>query len=261
MPEGDTVYRAAQNLAAALDGEVLVKTDFRVPQLAVTDLSGRTIESVRSRGKHLLMDLGDHVVHSHLKMDGSWHLYTPQSTWKRPAHQARVVLSTADRVAVGFLLGVLEVWTADEAATALDYLGPDLLGPDWDADAAVAAVASDPDRGVAMALLDQRNLAGVGNVYANELCFVAGLHPEAPVSAIADVPRLIDRTSRLLNANSRRAMRCTTGDLRAGHELWVYGRSGRPCRRCGTRIAKGEIGEDPLMMRVSFWCPRCQPAP
>ncbi|MDO9377583.1 MAG: DNA-formamidopyrimidine glycosylase family protein [Nocardioidaceae bacterium] len=261
MPEGDTVFRAATNLATALDGEMLVKTDFRVPQLAITDLSGRRIESVRSRGKHLLMDLGDHVVHSHLKMEGSWHLYPPGGTWKRPAHQARVVLHTADRVAVGFSLGVLEVWTAEEATTALDYLGPDLLGPDWDAERATRAVASDPDRGVAMALLDQRNLAGVGNVYAHELCFIVGLHPEAPVSVVPDVARLVDKAARLLKANSLRAMRCTTGDLRSGRELWVYGRSGRPCRRCGTRLLKGEIGEDPLMMRVSFWCPRCQPAP
>ena len=174
MPEGDTVYRAARTLYQALHGAILTRCDIRVPAYATIDLTGDRIDDVVSRGKHLLMRVGEAGIHSHLKMEGAWHVYRPGEAWRRPAFQARAVLETSDRVAVGFDLGLLEVLPLAQATARLDYLGPDLLGPDWDAAEAARRIASRPERAVAVALADQSNLAGLGNVYVNELCFLRG---------------------------------------------------------------------------------------
>ncbi|MCU1514282.1 MAG: glycosylase, partial [Microbacteriaceae bacterium] len=172
MPEGDTVYLAAKNLAAVLDGTVLTRCDIRVPAFATVDLTGETVESVVSRGKHLLMRVGEHTIHSHLKMEGSWHIYRDGTRWRRPAWQARAILANDEWTAVGFSLGLLEVVAREDEQSVVGYLGPDLLGADWDADEALLRLTSDPVRAVGLALLDQRNLAGLGNVYRNELCFL-----------------------------------------------------------------------------------------
>jgi endonuclease-8 len=150
-------------------------------------------------------------------------------------------------------LGVLEILDRDHDGDVVAHLGPDLLGPDWDAQVAGANLAAHPDRPIAEALLDQRVMAGVGNVYCNELCFVSGHLPTAPVSAIADPRRLVSRAREMLWANRFRWNRCTTGDTRAGRQLWVYGRAGQNCRRCGTCINVDDTGE-----RVAYWCPSCQ---
>src|SRR3990170_5795555 len=171
MPEGDTVYLTAKNLNAALAGKVLTRCDIRVPRFATVDLSGTTIDEVASRGKHLLMRVGEYSIHSHLKMEGSWHLYRHGGRWRRPAHTARIVLKTADWVAVGFSLGIVEVVRRDEEDSVVGHLGPDLLGASWDPDEALRRLTADPGRAVGLALLDQRVLAGLGNVYRNELCF------------------------------------------------------------------------------------------
>ena len=189
MPEGDTVWRTALHLDQALSGTVLRGTDFRVPAHATLDLAGQPVVATLARGKHLLTRIGDDLtLHTHLKMEGSWHLYRPGSPWRRPAHEARVVLRTEEWTAVGFALGVVEVVPRNDEDTVVGHLGPDLLGPDWDEDEAAAAAARRPHRPVADAILDQRNLAGLGNLYKNELCFLAGVHPRLPVGEVPDLP-------------------------------------------------------------------------
>ncbi len=261
MPEGDTVWRTALHLDRALSGEVLVETDFRVPAHATLDLSGRTVEATVARGKHLLTRIGaDHSLHTHLKMEGAWHLYKPGTAWRRPAHEARVVLRTEEWTAVGFALGVVEVVPRDAEDTVVGHLGPDLLGPDWDEDEALRRLRADPSRPVADAILDQRNLAGIGNLYKNELCFLAGAHPRLPVSEVADLPRLVRRARTALEANKNRVEQTLTGDTRRGRQTWVYRRDKQPCRRCGTRIrvdSQGPEGQE----RATYWCPACQPDP
>ena len=257
MPEGDTVYRTAKNLDAALTGHPLVRSDFRVPAFATLDLVGETVDSVASRGKHLLMRVGDWTIHSHLKMEGSWHLYRPGTRWRRPDWQARAVLGNGDWTAVGFQLGLLEVVPRTEEHSIVGHLGPDLLGPDWDADEALRRLTADPSRPVGLALLDQRVLAGLGNVYRNELCFLRGVLPTRPVGEVSDPAKLIDLAHRLIAANKDRVERTTTGTLRGATD-WVYRREGKPCLRCGTTIERGSLGEDDLQLRDTYWCPRCQ---
>ncbi len=256
MPEGDTVWRTARQLDRALTGSTLVRTDFRVPAHATLDLSGLVVTGTAARGKHLLTRIGDaHTLHTHLKMEGSWHLYRPSSAWRRPAFEARVVLATEDWVAVGFALGITEVVARADDPGLVDHLGPDLLGPDWDEELALRRLLSDPARPVGEALLDQRNLAGIGNMYKAELCFLSGLHPEAPVGEVESrLRRVVRQAHQVLMANRERAMQTTTGDLRNGRRTYVYGRRGQPCRRCGARIRQADLGG-----RVTAWCPRCQP--
>lgn len=257
MPEGDTVYRSARQLNAALAGEVLTKCDIRVPAFATVDLTGETVHDVTSRGKHLLMHVGEYTIHSHLKMEGSWRIFTGAQRWSRPAYLARAVLSTADVTAVGFELGTLTVVRTDEEGTLVDYLGPDLLGPDWDASIALNNLLAQPEREIGLALLDQRNLAGIGNVYRAELCFLRGMLPTRPVAEVAQLEKTVDLAHRLLEANKLRSTRATTGNLRRD-SVWVYGRAGKPCFRCGTIIERGTLGDTELTLRDTWWCPRCQ---
>ncbi|MFP7835028.1 Fpg/Nei family DNA glycosylase [Marisediminicola sp. LYQ134] len=257
MPEGDTVYRTAKNLRAAIEGAVLTRCDIRVPKFATVDLTGERVDEVLSRGKHLLMRVGDVSIHTHLKMEGSWHLYRHGTRWRRPAHSARIVLETTDWVAVGYSLGITEVIDRDDEHTVVGHLGPDLLGDDWNADEALRRLTADPDRAVGLALLDQRVLAGLGNVYRGELCFLRGVLPTRPVGTIEHPEKIIALAHRLIHANKDRAERTTTGTLRGATD-WVYGRAGKPCLRCGTTILEGRLGETELQERETFWCPRCQ---
>jgi endonuclease-8 len=250
MPEGDTVWHTAENLRRALVGRTLTRCDIRVPRFATVDLTGQVVDEVCSRGKHLFIRVGPASVHSHLKMDGSWRV------GNRPArvnHRARIILEANDIRAVGIDLGILEILDRAHDGDVVAHLGPDLLGDDWDPQIAAANLMARPDRPIAETLLDQRVLAGIGNVYCNELCFVSGHLPAAPVAAVTDPQRLVSRARDMLWANRYRWNRCTTGDTRAGRQLWVYGRIGRPCRRCGTRINYDDTGE-----RVAYWCPACQ---
>jgi endonuclease-8 len=262
MPEGDTVWLAARRMHDALAGHALTRTDFRVPQLATVDLAGQTVQEVVSRGKHLLTRIGpDLTLHTHFKMDGAWHLYRQGERWRGgPGHQVRVLLETSDWQAVGFRLPVVELLRRSEEDAAVGHLGPDLLGPDWDLDEAVRRLLTKPDRPIGEALLDQRNLAGIGNLYKMEVLFLQGVSPWAPVGTVGDLPRLVSRAQLLLEHNRAKPEQVTTGDTRRGQHHWVYGRGGRPCRRCGTTILVDEQG-DPAYERVTFWCPRCQPEP
>jgi endonuclease-8 len=257
VPEGDTVYRSAKNLHASLAGTTLTRCDIRVPAFATVDLTGEAVHEVVSRGKHLLMRVGEFTLHSHLKMEGSWHLYPTGSKWRRPAWTARAIVANDRVTAVGFDLGLFDVIRTVDEDRAVGYLGPDLLGPDWDAEVAVANLGRDPERPVGLALLDQRNLAGLGNVYRCELCFLRGVLPTRPVATVSDLPRMVALGKKLIEANKDRVERTTTGRLR-GDTDWVYGREGRPCLRCGTPIASGELGDSPLQLRVTYWCPHCQ---
>jgi endonuclease VIII len=275
MPEGDTVWRTARRLDQALSGTALTGSDFRVPQLATADLTGQTVRETVSRGKHILTRLAEVTLHTHLKMEGSWHLYRPGTRWRSPGHQARVVLTNAEWIAVGFQLGIVELVGADDEDSVVGHLGPDLLGSDWSIDEAVRRLTRHPDIPIGEALIDQRNLAGLGTIYRSEACFLAGVHPETTVADVVDLPRLVDRAQQMLAANRDRAP-TTTGNTRRGQQLWVYRRAGQPCRRCGTRIQSGLLAtatdrardagavsavDNPDRSRVSYWCPTCQPAP
>jgi endonuclease-8 len=261
VPEGDTVWRAAHRLDRALSGHPLTATDFRVPAFATWDLSGATIRETVSRGKHLLTRVdadAEWTLHTHLKMDGGWHILSPGQRWPRPAHTARVVLSTAEAVAVGFSLGIVEIVPRDREHEIVGHLGPDLLGPDWDPDEAVRRLLMQPDRTIKEALLDQTLMAGVGNMYAAELCFIVGVAPETPVGRMPDLGRLVARAHQMLEVNSHRGQQSTTGDLARGRQFWVYGRGGQPCRRCGTTIRETVLGDEG-QERTTFACPTCQP--
>jgi len=256
MPEGDTVFRTAATLRDALVGHTLTRCDVRVPRYATVDLSGHTVDAVLSRGKHLFIRVGPASIHSHLKMDGSWRV-GPVGAPQRQAYKIRILLEAGEIAAAGVDLGVLEILERDHDQDAVAHLGPDLLGDDWDPDRAAANLAADPDRGLAAALLDQRVMAGVGNVYSNELCFLFGRLPTSTVGTLSDPRRVVTRARDMLWANRLRPNRTTTGNTRRGQQLWVYGRDGQPCRRCGTAIARA--GQSDLTGdRVSYWCPSCQ---
>ncbi|WP_114423039.1 DNA-formamidopyrimidine glycosylase family protein [Nocardioides houyundeii] len=259
MPEGDTVWRTARLLDRALAGHQLVSTDFRVPQLATHDLAGGRVRNTASRGKHLLTRIDadrQWTLHTHLKMEGAWQAYTRGSTWRRPTHSARVVLETADRVAVGFSLGIVELLAREDEHLAVGHLGPDLLGQSWDEDEALRRITADLSRPVIQALLDQTCMAGVGNMYAAELCFTSGVAPTSPVGDVPDMRRMVRRAKLMLEANKERAEQSTTGDLRRNRRTWVYRQES--CLRCGTAVSVdmvGPVGRE----RAAYWCANCQP--
>ncbi|MGC0364962.1 endonuclease-8 [Rhodococcus sp. 27YEA15] len=259
MPEGDTVWRAANTLRDALAGQALITCDVRVPRYATVDLSGSIVDSVVSRGKHLLIRVADVTVHTHLKMEGAWQIYRPGERWRRPAHQARIVLATEDSVAVGFSLGITEILNRSDEDSAAGHLGPDLLGPDWDNTLAVRNLQAAGEQPIGIALLDQRVMAGLGNVYRNEICFLRGIHPRTPTRSAGDLEAIVDLSHRTIDVNKNRSTRVTTGDTRPGRRTWVYGRRRKPCLRCGTPIREDLLGPDQLTERQIFFCPSCQP--
>ena len=258
MPEGDTVWLAARRMNAALAGKVLRRSDFRVPALATVDLVGRTVTEFASRGKHMLLRLDDgRTLHTHFEMDGEWHLYAPGERWRGgPDHEVRVVLETDDTVAVGYRLPVVELLAPGGEEAAVGHLGPDVCGADWDLDEAVRRLRTDPAREIGPALIDQRNLAGIGNVYKAEALFLRGVTPWTQVGDVTDLPALVSLARRLVASNRERVSQATTGDTRPGHDHWVYERAGRPCRRCGTAVGMAEQDG-----RVTYWCPACQAGP
>ncbi|HKA69171.1 MAG TPA: DNA-formamidopyrimidine glycosylase family protein [Actinomycetes bacterium] len=261
MPEGDTVWNTAQLLHRKLAGQVLDSSDFRVPQLATVDLAGWTVAESRSRGKHLLLRLDSaearpRTLHSHLRMDGSWRVFAPGQRWAaRPAHTIRVVLRTRSAVAVGYHLHELALVRTEDEERLVGHLGPDLLGPDWDPGEAVRRLCRRPEVAIGAALIDQRNLAGIGNLYKAETLFLGGVWPWTPVGSVEDLPALVTHAQHLMAANQGRAAQVTTGSSRRGERNFVFERAGRPCRRCGTAIELDVLGD-----RLTYWCPRCQPA-
>lgn len=270
MPEGDTVLRSARRLDAALAGRVLLRSDLRWPTLAGADLSGQVVLAVVARGKHLLVrtDAGA-TLHSHLRMDGSWHVQQTGPERARLRGGApdgvRAVLVTEPWTAVGHRLGMLDLVPTAEEGLLVGHLGPDLLADAWEsggARTAVAALLADGTREVGSALLDQRLVAGIGTFWMSEALFLRGTSPWTPVAQVRDVPGLLDRTRRMMRgaADARDPVQTTTGDVRPGRNRYVHARSGLPCLRCGTTVRVAPIGTGPTA-RSAFSCPACQPGP
>ena len=277
MPEGDTIFRSARALHRALTGQKVVAFEsVYAPLASVLDnasLAGRMIEQVEARGKWLLIYFsGDLILLTHMLMHGSWHIYRRGERWQRPRKQMRIVITTDDFEAVAFEVPVAQFHTARSIArhTSLPKLGPDLLKPMFAEDEAMHRMYSCPEEEVANVLLNQQVMAGVGNVFKSEICFACGIHPFRLVETLSEKEMLclIDTARKQLSANvlesstdgpvtytgGRRTRR--TSD--SGARLWVYGRQGRPCRRCGTTILMRKQGTG---VRSTYWCPHCQPMP
>jgi endonuclease-8 len=273
MPEGDTIYRAARTLHAALAGHVVTRFETGLAQLAQVDrdepIAGRTVEQVAAAGKHLLMTFsGGLILRTHMRMNGSWHIYRPGERWQMSARAMRIRIDTADWVAVAFNVYVAEFVRAHGLARhrPIATLGPDLLG-DFDPARALTLVRAHGARPVHEVLLDQRVMAGIGNVYKSEILFLSQIHPDTPANALDDAQwvAVMELAQKLLRANvaegsgqgieTYRGLRRTTGRLNPEDRLWVYSRGGQPCRKCGTAIESRKDGDG---ARVTYWCPRCQ---
>jgi endonuclease-8 len=261
VPEGDSVWRAARRLSDALVGRTVTASDFRVPQLATTDLTGREVLAVESRGKHLLTRFsGGLTLHTHFKMDGAWQLVGHGKRLPRTFDdEIRVVLCTDGPTAYALRMPVVELLATAREDDAVGHLGPDLLGPAWDEPEVVRRLLTDPDRPVIEALLDQRNVAGIGNLWAVETCFLRGTSPWMPVREV-ELPAALRLVRRMLLHALDHPGQVTTGDTRRGRTHWVYGRAERPCRRCGTPVQfRDSTGT--AYARETWWCPTCQPGP
>lgn len=263
MPEGDTVARAADRLAPRLEGEVVERLHGSHPALRMDRrrILGARVAAVRSIGKHLLIRFDNGwALRTHLGMTGVWHIYAPGERWRKSPGKARVVLETQDTVAVCFAAPTVELAPADRVASSLDHLGPDLMAPvvPWD-DIVSRATNTDAETAADL-LLDQRVMAGIGNVYKSETLYLEGVSPDAPADDLdaETVLRLGRRARKLLLANQQYGERSTTGARGGATNHWVYGRAGLPCRRCGTLIATNRHG---ALDRISYWCPSCQADP
>ena len=266
MPEGDTIWRAARALHAALAGRVVTKFATTSPDIspaAARAIPGHTIRGVEARGKHLLMTLScdgeDVVLHTHMRMNGEWHIYAAGERWRRAASRARVVVETEAYVAPCFDAPVIELIRARDVARhpALAALGPDAMTDAFDTEAALARLRADPGREIGLALLDQRTVAGLGNVLKSETLFTARVSPFARVADLGDdtLRALLAEGHRLLVTNRAGSGRRTRFALDGRQRLWVYGRAGEPCFACGTPIGTAQQGED---ARRTYWCPACQ---
>jgi endonuclease-8 len=273
VPEGDSIYRAARTLHRALAGERVIRFETGLAPLAAVDhdapIAGRTIERVESAGKHLLIAFSSNLLlRTHMRMNGSWHIYRPGERWQAPAHAMRILIETANWVAVAFNVHVAEFIAADKLARhrVLGRLGPDLLG-DFDRDVALANIRSQGETPMHQVLLDQRVMSGIGNIYKSELLFLSRIHPDVPASALDEerLGEMVDLAQKLLRANvsesagagiaTYRRLRGTAGRNKPEDRLWVYSRGGQPCRRCGAPIASRKDGD---AARVTYWCPACQ---
>jgi endonuclease-8 len=264
VPEGDTVYALARRLDAALGNRVLTHGELRVPAHATDDLAGLTVLGHDTHGKHLLTRLSDGLtLHTHLLMSGSWTV-SAEGRWLPPnvMPDVRVVLRTDGPAAYGVRLPIVELVRTKDEADVVGHLGPDPLRADWDLDEAARRVAAETARPLVAALLDQRCVAGFGNLWVNELAFLRGHSPWTPVQSV-DVVALLELGARALrhSATVPGAMQVTTGNRRKGEQHWVAGRAGRPCLRCGTPVrVVAEVSNDPERRRT-WWCPHCQPGP
>lgn len=275
MPEGDTIHRAARTLHRALAGKQVTRFTSVFPALNRVDedtpLAGQHIDRVEAHGKHLLFLFSSGLgLRTHMRMSGSWHIYRPGEPWQRPRAQMRIALETADMHAIAFLVHDAQwLHPRELQRSVLGRLGPDVLDPGFDASAAVERLRAGGERPLLDVLLDQRVLAGFGNVYKSELLFLAGVHPCAPAGGVprATLAHLVELGAELLRANAAEGaaagivthgLRRTTSRHDPDARLWVYGRAGQPCRRCATPIECARLGQH---ARVTFFCPTCQPQP
>jgi endonuclease-8 len=253
MPEGDTIHRAARTLQKAIGGRTLEAFESPLPELADRVAPGTRIDSVRARGKHLIVRFEDgRILDTHMRMDGSWHVYRPGEAWQRGAGGARVVLRTSEWIAVCFDAPWVKLLD-DERSLAT--LGPDLLEPDVDLAQAVLRLRSANDLAIGEAIMKQRLVAGIGNVYKSETLFLCRVNPFAKVGSLDDATLLaiVAKASALMKANLHHRFRTTR--RRSGGRLWVYERSGQPCFECGAILRMRRQGELP---RSTYYCPRCQ---
>ncbi len=270
MPEGDTIFRAARTLQRALAGRTVLRFESAFPALTRVDdddpIAGRTVESVNSRGKHLLIHFsGDLALRTHMRMNGSWHIYRPGERWQRPARDMRIVVGTDAYVAVAFNIQVAEFLRSRDLPrhAQLAALGPDLAAGAVDHHEVRARMRAHQREPIADVLLNQRVIAGLGNVLKSEVLFTSGVHPFRAVEELSDdtLDRIIDQSGRLMAYNTAAEAtapgpaRRTTGRLNPEEQLWVYGRGHRPCLRCGTAIVSKKTGNE---ARITYWCPRCQ---
>lgn len=276
MPEGDTIFRAARTLHRALAGHVVERFESVFPALTrIHDdapLTGRTVDAVTAQGKHLLMAFsGGLVLRTHMRMHGSWHIYRPGEPWRRPRRDLRIAVATATFEAVGFNIPVAEFLDRRQLARhdELRQLGPDLLAESFDASEVIDRMRARPETAIADAVLTQRVMAGVGNVYKSEVLFACRVSPFARVDALdtATLGRIVATARRFLQANVSTGLapmttytgfRRTTRRDDPSQRLWVYGRARKPCRRCGAEIQVRAQGRD---ARLTYWCPSCQPPP
>jgi endonuclease VIII len=245
LPEGDTIFRTAATLQKALAGKVVTRYETMLPKID-GPLRGRTIERIVAAGKHLVIDFsGDLHLRTHMRMNGAWHVYRPGERWRRPRRDMRIVIETADFVAVGFNIPVAELVTGRELQRALHAQGPDILA-DFDVAEAVRRAREHGEEEIADVLLNQRVAAGIGNIWKSESLFARGINPFQKVNDIDDLEKLF-LTARALLRQSAAGQR---------PRLSVYSRGGQPCRKCGTPIESRKHGLD---ARLTYWCPRCQP--
>ena len=273
MPEGDTIFRAARTLQRALAGHVVTRFESVLPLLTRvhedSPITGRVVERVRAAGKHLLMHFsGGLTLRTHMRMNGSWHIYRPGETWQRPRRDMRIIIGTAEFVAVAFNVPVAE-WLDERAlqrSRELGTLGPDLLAEAFDDQEAVRRIRTRSDEPVLEVLLNQRVVAGIGNVYKSEVLFACRVNPFTLVRDLSDdqVRCLVDTARRFLRANVTEGLaamttymgfRRTTSRDHPSERLWVYGRAGEPCRRCDTPVLIDKRARD---ARLTYWCPACQ---
>jgi endonuclease VIII len=273
VPEGDTIFRAARTLHRALAGHHVVRFESVFPALTRihedAPITGRRIERVSAAGKHLLMTFsGDLVLRTHMRMNGSWHIYRPGETWHRPRRDMRIVIATSAFEAVGFNIPVAEFLEPRALARQEDLrrMGPDLLGDTFDAAEAIRRFRERPELSIADALLNQRIVAGAGNVYKSEVLFLCGVNPLVRVADITDaqLAAILSTARKHLQANvidptaaivTYRGYRRTTRRADPSERLYVYGRAGKPCRRCGTLVVLRAQGAN---ARLTYWCPQCQ---
>lgn len=260
MPEGDTVWLHAKRLHEALAGQELVLSEFRVPKLATASLVGRTVLAVVPRGKHLLTRVsGGVTLHTHLRMDGTWHLIRQGQPWPTPTWQIRLILATAERAAIGMRMPIVELLPTAEEARVVGHLGPDVLAEPFERDEALRRLAADPEAEIGNALLEQRNLSGLGNMYRIEALFLEGVTPWSKVGDV-NLEAVVDQAVALIRGNVGGWTQPTTGSSRPSEEHWVFERGGAQCFRCFTRIRRAEQGAAP-QQRVTYWCPGCQRGP
>ncbi len=278
MPEGDTIFRTARSIGRAFIGQPITVFRSTYPLLTRfnddTPLAGQTVDRVEARGKWMLIHFsGGGILASHLLMNGRWHIYRHGERWQLPRFHMRIVIENDHYQAVGFRVPVAEMHTARslERNTRIPRPNTDLLSNDFDAEAALERLLARPQEAIADALLDQSVLAGVGNVFKSEVCFVNGLHPFRAIGTLTreEAAAAIASARKLLRANVledsgdlivtfRGQQRRTTHESDPSASLWVYGRNNEPCRRCGEAIRRRLQGAHAC---VTFWCPRCQPLP
>ncbi len=261
MPEGDTVYLAAKRLNASLAGQRIDASDFRLPALANLDLTGVGVNEVRPYGKHLLFRFdNDRTLHTHFRMDGSWHIYREGQRWSGgPLHSVRIILRSRIYTCVGYRLHDVHILRTTDEPSVIGHLGPDILDDEFDAGRALENIRSQGPRAIGDVLVDQRVLAGIGNIYRCESLFLAGIAPATRTSSLdsSQCADLITTARTLMMRNRDRASQSTTGDERRAH--YVYGRGGRRCRRCHETIVT-TTGEVRPNAQTIFWCPGCQSA-